>query len=187
MTNVYLVGFMASGKSSVGAALAGLLDWQFEDLDARLCRRFDTSIAEVFARVGEATFRAAETEALRATARQTGLVVATGGGAFCCGTNRRIMADAGRTVFLDVPWAVLAGRLAGSEHERPLHRGVDASRRLLERRLPCYLQAEITVSLDGSETPQEAAELVADALGESAGVLGTSGGGRRIEELSCGS
>jgi shikimate kinase len=165
MSNIYLVGFMAVGKSSVGGALARRLSYAFVDLDEHLVDRFGSPIREVFEELGEARFRAAETEALRWTTTLDETVIATGGGAFCFEENREIIRSAGgRSVFLDVAWPALQQRLGGDQSHRPVFGGKDAARELLERRRPHYLQATWSLSLDGSESPEATAEMIVDIL-----------------------
>ncbi len=165
MGNLYLVGFMGAGKSSVGRALARRLAWRFVDLDDRLEERFGMSIPEVFERLGEERFRAAEREALQWSTTLAGAVIATGGGAFCSAANRAIIhGPGGRSVFLDLPWQAVLERLADDHGQRPKFTGEEAARRLYEGRRPHYLKATWTVELDGSEGPEAAAELILGLL-----------------------
>lgn len=164
MRNLYLVGFMAAGKSSVGAALAERLDRPFVDLDELLADRFGMTIVEVFAGPGEPAFRAAERKALRETGRLDQGVVAVGGGAFCDPANREIMHALGCSIFLDVAWTALAARLAADHESRPRYQDVAAAERLYRARRSHYLAATWTVSLDGSEAPQDVAERVVGVI-----------------------
>lgn len=167
MDRIFLVGFMGAGKSRVGKALAQLLSRRFLDLDERLSRRFGATIPEVFARHGEAAFRAAETEELAAAAALDGVVVAAGGGAFASPANRRLLESAGATsVYLDLPWEVLRRRLEADHAGRPLYGDEAAARRLWEERQPAYRRADLTVALTGDEKPGEAAAMVVGALRE---------------------
>src|SRR5271169_2079149 len=101
---VFLVGFMGSGKNTVGQELARRLSWDFVDLDARIEAREGQTIPEIFRVHGEPAFRSAETNALRDLARSLARdsVVALGGGAFVQETNRELL-RAWRSVFLDAP------------------------------------------------------------------------------------
>ena len=164
MRNLYLVGFMAAGKTSAGTALARRLDRRFVDLDEVLAARFGVTIAEVFASLGEPAFRTAEREAVRETGRLDRAVVAVGGGAFCDPANREIMHEHGCSVFLDVAWAALAERLAADHDGRPRFRGLADAERLYRQRRPHYLAATWTVALEGPETPADVAGLVAEAV-----------------------
>jgi shikimate kinase len=165
MVNIYLVGFMGAGKTSVGQQLARHLDARFLDLDQRLREVFGCSIPEVFSNHGEAAFRAAETEALKDLCGAEGLVVATGGGAFSSESNRRLIDDSGGiSVFLDLPWEVLENRLANDNRGRPVYENPEQGRRLFEDRLSDYRRASVSIALTGDETPKAVAEIVADAV-----------------------
>ncbi|MCU0233790.1 MAG: shikimate kinase [Thermoanaerobaculales bacterium] len=167
MNRIYLVGFMGAGKTAVGEALAKLLGTSFVDLDERLCRRFGAAIGEVFARHGEAAFRAAESAELAAAAAGDGAVVATGGGAYCRAENRRLIEDAGGVaVYLHLPWEVLRARLEHDHAGRPKYGDEASARRLWEERLPLYRRATVIVELAGDESPDEVARRVAAALEE---------------------
>ena len=95
------------------------------------------------------------------------VVVATGGGAFCNEDNREIIHDSGGvSVFLDLPWAELRRRLARDHSHRPMYDDTNQARQLFEERLQQFLRASVRVELDGTESPEEAAQRVADALQE---------------------
>jgi shikimate kinase len=163
--NIYLVGFMGAGKSSIGRALADRLGLAFVDLDERLAVEFGMPIHEVFERCGEARFRDAERQALRWVTGLEATVVATGGGAFCSSVNRELIHGAnGRSVFLDVPWEVVERRLSGDQSGRPKFVDVETARRLYSDRRPHYLQASCTVDLAGSESPRQAAERIVTVM-----------------------
>ena len=145
---IFLVGFMGSGKSTVGRLLAQRLGWEFVDLDAEIEGRYGAPIAEIFEREGEPAFRDLEHEALseqvRLVRRAKPRVVALGGGAFVADRNRDALATAGVSVFLDCPPEVLWKRVSGEEH-RPLARDRNAFQRLFEQRQPSYLQTDYRV------------------------------------------
>lgn len=159
---IYLVGFMGSGKSTVGRLLAQRLGWEFVDLDAEIEGRFGVPIFEIFEREGEPAFRDLEHEALseqvRLVRRGKPRVVALGGGAFVADRNRDALTTAGVSIWLDGPLEVLWGRVSGEEH-RPLARDRAAFQRLLKQRLPSYLQADFRV-----DAQPEAEEVVAAIL-----------------------
>jgi shikimate kinase len=167
MPRIFLVGFMGAGKSSAGAALAARMGCRFVDLDDRIRHRFGVPIPEIFARHGETVFRTAESDELARCAELDGVVVATGGGAFCSEDNRQVIHDSGGvSVFLDLPWSELELRLAGEHSDRPMWDGSDQARHLFEQRLPHYRRAAVTVALDGNDSPDEVAERVQAALRE---------------------
>ena len=117
---IYLNGFMASGKSSVGPRVAARLGLTFIDLD-RLIRAHDgRSIPEIFAEDGEDAFREKERAALRSTADPDDLVVALGGGALVSDDNRSFAKDHGRIVYLQVDPDTILDRVADEADQRPL-------------------------------------------------------------------
>jgi shikimate kinase len=165
MRGIYLVGFMAAGKTSVGRELARSLGVSFVDLDAVIADGAGVSVPEIFARDGEAVFRLAEREALRRTTRLGPAVVATGAGVFCSAENRRLIrASGGVSVFLDVGWDVILRRLPGDNTDRPKFGSADSARRLFEKREPEYRKAEVTVALTGDESPAEVAAQIVEVL-----------------------
>ena len=167
MRSIFLVGFMGAGKSSIGTALADRLGLRFIDLDEEIARRLGATIPEVFARRGEAGFRAAEHDELARCADLDDVVVATGGGAFCSESNRDVIhRSGGVSVFLDVPWEELRTRLVHDHFDRPMYDDTGQVRRLFEERLQHYQRANLKVSLDGKEVSVEVAGRVIEALRE---------------------
>jgi shikimate kinase len=152
---VFLVGFMASGKSSVGRELARRLDWDFVDLDARIESRERQTIAEIFRDRGESSFRLAETSVLRdlTESLERSTVIALGGGAFVQPKNRELLRS-WPSVFLEVPLDELWRRSLEDPTERPLRKdSLPEFARLYESRLPFYRQATMTVVTSGKDDP----------------------------------
>ncbi|HKM84815.1 MAG TPA: shikimate kinase [Terriglobales bacterium] len=148
---VFLVGFMASGKSSVGQELAQRLDWDFVDLDARIESRERQTIPEIFRDSGESGFRLAETSALRdllAESLQSNSVVALGGGAFVQERNRELLRQ-WPSVFLEASVSELWERSLADGIERPLRGDPEHFARLYAERLPFYRQATVVVETTG--------------------------------------
>ena len=152
---IFLIGFMASGKTTVGRLLAARLGWAFVDLD------------EIFAAEGEAGFRKRETEALREVVRRRRTVVATGGGAPCREENISAMLAGGRVYWLDVT-AEKAVERAGKASGRPLLDNeadpVAAARKLLDARRPFYERAHERVAAEAGDAPNVVAALLMQVL-----------------------
>ena len=100
---IYLVGFMAAGKTTVARLLAARLRWRAEDVDELIEARERLTVADLFARHGETYFRAAEKDILRLMLPLRHTVVATGGGTFMDPENQQAIALDGLSVWLDVP------------------------------------------------------------------------------------
>ncbi|HYM50581.1 MAG TPA: 3-dehydroquinate synthase [Candidatus Limnocylindrales bacterium] len=168
MNHVVLVGFMGSGKSTVGPLLAERLGRPFTDLDARIERESGAAVAEIFAREGEAGFRARESAALTRVMAEEPQVVAVGGGAPLADENWRRMREANVVVALLAEPQTLAGRLQGSLHRPLLREGVPAAiERLLPARLARYREADLVLDTDG-RSAAAVASAIQDALPDGA-------------------
>ncbi len=158
---VFLVGFMGSGKNTIGQELACRLGWDFVDLDAQIEHREQQSIPEIFRVRGEPAFRVAETPALSdllSNGLRRNSVVALGGGAFAEESNRDILRDQ-PTVFLDAPVDELWHRCQEDGRERPLRKDRDEFGRLYKERLPFYREASLLIATHGQEPASICAEI----------------------------
>jgi len=170
---VVLVGFMGSGKSSVGRVLARRFGAPFVDVDERIETAAGSPIRDLFARAGELAFREREKAALRDALSVKGRVIATGGGAFADEENRVLLRSYAPVVYLEAAVETLLDRLAG-DLERPLLRGGDREavvRELLSRRVRGYRTADVTVRTDG-RTVEEITRQVADWIERTEGRAG---------------
>lgn len=139
--NLFLTGFMGSGKSSVGKLLAQKLRWPFLDTDACIEAESGRRIAQIFAEEGEKAFRSMELEICQRLPANH--VVALGGGTYIQEAHREVLASKGLTIFLEWPIDILLARVLGDE-ARPLAKDPQAFRQLYQQRLPMYRLAEIT-------------------------------------------
>jgi thiamine-phosphate pyrophosphorylase len=162
---IYLVGFMGSGKTAIGRRLAERLGLPFVDLDAEIERTSGKTIRALFEESGEAAFRDREEAFLAGTESLPQAVVATGGGCFVREQNRARIEKLGRSVFLDVPLALVRARLTGKT-DRPLFQSPEQLGSLFVERDPFYRMAAVHVSLSGAETIEEAADRVLVALAD---------------------
>ena len=149
--NVVLTGFMGTGKTEVGRAVAQALGRRFVDMDEVLAQRLGMSVPEVFRHLGEPFFRAEESRLVRELAGQRGLVIATGGGALVNAANRRAMAETSLLIRLNASPDALWQRLSGTDG-RPMLEAQDRQARmteLLRLREPAY--QEIPHQVDTSD------------------------------------
>jgi shikimate kinase len=145
---IFLVGFMAAGKTTVARALAARLGWQAEDVDELIEARERRTVAEIFARLGEPHFRAIEREILQLLLPLRHIVVATGGGTFVDPDNRAAMNRDGLSIWLDVPFEEVLGRLP-VDGRRPLAADRAQMKRLFTTRQLAYAQARLRVDASG--------------------------------------
>ena len=152
---IFLTGFMASGKSTVGRLLAERIGWQFVDLDQDIETAEQTTIAEIFASHGEPEFRRIESEALRWRVNRiragSAAVVALGGGTFTQSQNREMIEQHGVSIWLDCPYPIIERRVAKHAH-RPLAQDLAQLRDLFEARQATYRQAGYRVSVEEEDT-----------------------------------
>lgn len=166
--NIFLTGFMCAGKTSAGSFLAQELGRPFRDSDALLERKTGKTIAALIKEKGLAGFRRLEAANVKRLAAGTGQVIALGGGVYPSRKWKKLLGGSGTTVFLYCPWPELEARLKAASGPRPLLAGpwektCERARRLYNRRLPFYRQADLTVSTAGL-SPQKAAERVRGKL-----------------------
>ena len=150
---IFLVGFMGSGKSTIGQELARRLGWLFVDLDAEIERNEHSTIPEIFRTRGEAAFRQAETAALRrllAAPHAHHSIVALGGGAFAQEENRDLL-QPWPTVFLAAPPEELWLRSGQDGADRPLRKDRTQFESLYWERLPFYQKATLTIDTLGKD------------------------------------
>ena len=160
---IVLVGFMGSGKSSVGKALAQRLGWRFRDLDEEIESRCRRKIGDIFRAEGEESFRAVEHEALREMLKEaasTPTVAALGGGAYARQENIELIRSSTVTaVFLDGPVDELWQRCQTESKERPLLKSQNQFRQLYETRRSFYMTARLRIETSAKQIDTIAAEI----------------------------
>ena len=167
MKNIVLIGFMGTGKTSVGHLLAARLGCAFHDLDKKIEAQCGMTIPAMFEQHGEAYFRAREKEAVRAVSARMNLVIATGGGTVKDAENVALLRQNGILVALTADVDTILQRTA-ARGTRPVLDGADAGDRraavvrLLEERSSLYETADITVDTSG-RAPLEVAEYIVQA------------------------
>jgi shikimate kinase len=158
---IFLTGFMAAGKTTVGRRLSKILDLDFMDLDSEIEKVTGITISEWFRQKGESEFRKMESEVLHSlTEAHAHAVISTGGGAPCFHGNMKFMNERGITIYLKLPPRALVSRLSDSKGSRPLIEDMNAEEltdyieKTLATRDPFYNNAEIiadglSVDVDG--------------------------------------
>ena len=161
---IFLVGFMAAGKSTVADALALRLDWRAEDIDSLIESREGSTVADIFATHGEAHFRDVERAVLTELLTLRHTVVATGGGTFADPENRRRINADGASVWLEVTFETVVDRLP-SDGSRPLAADRATMEALFRTRQAAYRHAHLR--LDANRSPAgELVDRILDWLGE---------------------
>ena len=147
-SNIFLIGSMGAGKSTIARRLAATLDKEFVDADRELEQRTGVGIPLIFELEGEAGFRKRERELLAELVMRNGIVLATGGGVVLAAENRANLAARGFVVYLDAPVDLLVARVARDRH-RPLMQTPDPKatmREIVRMRDPLYREsADIVV------------------------------------------
>jgi shikimate kinase len=162
--NVFLIGFMGAGKTSVGKVLAQRLAWKFYDLDELIEHREQRSIAAIFASVGEAGFRRIESRVLADLLKngldQAGSIIALGGGSFVQPENRDALRQAGATtVLLNAPVEELERRCKDATGVRPLAADKTGFEQLFASRQQAYALAQFRVETAGKTIDKVAQEI----------------------------
>jgi shikimate kinase len=146
--NIALIGFMGTGKSSVGRLAATQLHYDFVDTDELIEKRAGKTIAEIFGQEGETSFREAERRLVAEMAGWRRSVISTGGGLAACQDNLTLLKQHSLVVCLCASPGVIWERLRHQNH-RPLLQApdpLDRIRTLLAERMACYRQADVLIN-----------------------------------------
>ncbi len=160
---IYLVGFMGSGKSTVGQLLARHIGWPFADLDRDIEAQHQTTIPALFETLGEPGFRLAESEALtrrvRGVKNGRPVVLALGGGAYVSPSNAALMDSSGISIWLDTPFETIRERVSRTSH-RPLAADPVFFQELFLTRREAYAKAAYTVQVTSDDPTTTLAQLL---------------------------
>lgn len=155
---IYLIGYMYSGKTTVGRKLADALGYDFLDLDQAIETRYHTTLPLFFKRYGEPMFRQVEMQMLHDTSRMDNVVISTGGGTPCFGDNMQWINANGISIYLRLTEESIYKRMESSRKCRPTVMALPPDQRQkfihdqLSARLPIYQQARHTIVADGMDT-----------------------------------
>lgn len=151
MATLFLIGFMGSGKSTIGRQLANKLNYRFIDLDKFIEDENNLTISELFETKGENEFRIIERNALQSLISKENTIVACGGGTACYFNNIELMNSHGISIYIKMSPKMLADRLIDAKQARPLIKGKNKDELLiyivseLEKREDFYHKAQYTI------------------------------------------
>lgn len=169
MTNVFLIGFMGCGKSTVADRLRKEYGMEVVEMDKELVERTEMTIPEMFSKYGETYFRNEETKLLTECSKKNQVVVSCGGGVVLREENVKIMKSCGIVVWLTAKPSTVLERI-GKDENRPLLEGkknVSAIQEMLEKRLPCYEKAaDFVIETDGRDVWDICQEIMRKVKGE---------------------
>ena len=165
--NIYLIGFMGAGKTSVGMVLAKKLRLEFRDLDELIEAECGKTISRIFSEHGEAFFRDLESKKLQSVSQNRGQIVATGGGIVLRESNWKIMKEGGITVYLKASTDVLWSRIK-DDTSRPLlqvEKPFEKARELLSMRIRLYEEADLIIDTE-NKSPDNVADHIIRRINE---------------------
>lgn len=150
-SRIFLIGYMGSGKTTLGSKLARKLGYAFADMDREIEQTADMKIPQIFEDFGEPLFRQWEEKILEELGHRERIVISTGGGAPCHGKVMQRIRELGSSIYIQMPPEALKDRLIASYNRRPLIEGKSEKELLsyisetLEKRESYYLQADYIV------------------------------------------
>lgn len=161
MRNIVLIGFMGTGKSTVGKRLAQSLAWDFVDTDCEIGEVTNLSITEIFRRHGETRFRSEERIVVARLSQQEQIVIATGGGTVLNPLNWEALAQNGIVIALHATLEAILSRV-GHKNDRPLLKGSQEEiEKLWSERQACYARADFTVDTTHKNIDEVVDEILA--------------------------
>ncbi len=158
---IVLVGFMGSGKSTVGELLSEKLSIPFVDLDSVIVERIGLSIPQIFKKEGEAFFREKEREFLiEELKKRSDFILSTGGGVPAYRDNMEVINSSATSVFLHADFETLYGRISGDRNRPLASLDREKLRELYLKRLPFYRKAHFTVDTSGKSPNEVVNEII---------------------------
>ncbi|QHG92218.1 shikimate kinase [Coxiella endosymbiont of Amblyomma sculptum] len=160
-TNIYLIGPMGSGKTSIGKQLSDLTKKFFYDSDVEIEKHTGMNIPEIFEREGEDRFRKQEVETIVSLCKFNNIILSTGGGSVLVDTNRHHLSKNGIVVYLMITAEIQIKRLSLDKNNRPLFTQYNSKEKILklnkERESLYKNTANLTYSVDNSTGPRQTA------------------------------
>lgn len=182
-SNVFFIGFMGAGKSSVARRIARAGKIASLDMDKYIVRSQGKSIPEIFDEGGEELFRAVETDALKQIAEmEEPMIVSCGGGIIQTPENIGILKNSGIVIHLQVDADEAASRISNTDN-RPLFNDIESARKLCDSRLPLYEEAaDFTVSTKGKSVGKIASDVMKELRNR--GIMRSTHGKAGANEIS---
>lgn len=152
--NIYLIGFMGVGKSTVAKMLSDKLDFELIDTDIEIEKRENRSINEIFSQEGEEYFREKEKELIEELSKKDNMIISCGGGIIKSDVNIANMKKSGSVVLLEASPEIIYNRVK-DDNNRPLlvsNPGIEGIKKLMKEREESYNKA-FTHKVDASKTP----------------------------------
>lgn len=168
MKNIFLIGFMGCGKSTIAEMLAQKLGAECIEMDEQIVEEQGMPITEIFERGGEEYFREIETDLIRRLCAQKNMIVSCGGGAVLREENRRLMKETGVIVWLTAEPETIFARVKHSKNRPVLngHMNIAYITELMEQRQSCYEEAaDFSVKTDGRSREEICEEIILSAKG----------------------
>lgn len=161
LINIVLIGFMGTGKSTVGKRLAKILDWEFIDTDAAIEELTGCSVTDLFRLHGETRFRSEEALLVKRLSEQKGCIIATGGGTVLNPENWELLAEHGILVQLYATVETILERVGARPNTRPLLKGSrEMIEALWEARQETYAKAHMVVDTTEKDIEEVAGEIL---------------------------
>lgn len=164
---IFLIGFMGSGKTTLGKALSGILSHPFMDLDELITARERATVHEIFMKNGEVYFRNVEKEVLTEVIAMEQFILATGGGTPCFFDNMDLMNESGLTIYFRLSASTLYKRLKNISSSRPLISNYNSGElrlyinKKLSEREEWYLKSKLAIS-EAEQNPWKLASIITD-------------------------
>lgn len=160
MRNIVLIGFMGTGKSTVGRSLAQALAWDFVDTDYEIGEVTNLSVSEIFRRHGETRFRSEESIVVARLSQLNHIVIATGGGTVLNPLNWNALSNNGTIIGLHASLEAILGRI-GHKNDRPLLKGTkEEIEKLWSERQVCYAKADFMVDTSRKSIDEVVSEIL---------------------------
>lgn len=165
MNNIYLTGFMSSGKTTVSKLLSETLNKPLYDTDNLIINKTNLTINDIFLKFGEEYFRELETEILEEVSKKENAIISTGGGIILRDRNRQIMHETGKIIYLNAEFSVIEERLENARKSRPLlMEETEKIRKRFDDRQPLYKDCDFEIKITKDMTPEKIADIIISYL-----------------------